>query len=224
MFNLKQGTLKFLLNASIDTLPTQASLCKWKKSTSDQCKLCKATETTSYILNNCKVSLDNGKCLFLHNNIVHYIVQLIDTSKFKVYSDIPGFTVGGGSIPPELRITAHKLDIVIEDKKCTLIHICEWTVPIARNIDIHETERSNRYAHFLTHMRNDNNFLVTAFEIHSLNILSILLCAPSTNIWSLVSNKHNSRIISFSLLYIDNQKGISVLSATILGPVNKWEH
>ena len=81
---------------------------------------------------------------------MHYIVQLIDTSKFKVYSDIPGFTVGGGSIPPELRITAHKLDIVIEDKKSKVIHIFEVNVPLARNIDHRHTEKSNRYAHFLT--------------------------------------------------------------------------
>ena len=33
MFRLKQGTLKFILNASIDTLPSQANLKRWKKST-----------------------------------------------------------------------------------------------------------------------------------------------------------------------------------------------
>ena len=30
-FGLNQGTLKFLLNASIDTLPTAANLKRWKK-------------------------------------------------------------------------------------------------------------------------------------------------------------------------------------------------
>ena len=43
MYNLKQGTLKFLLNAAIDTLPTAANLVRWKKSASDLCKLCKKT-------------------------------------------------------------------------------------------------------------------------------------------------------------------------------------
>ena len=32
MFNMKQGTLKFLLNASIDMLPTAANLKRWNKS------------------------------------------------------------------------------------------------------------------------------------------------------------------------------------------------
>ena len=40
MFNLKARTLKFLLNASIDTLPTAVNLKRWKKSPSDLCKLC----------------------------------------------------------------------------------------------------------------------------------------------------------------------------------------
>ena len=61
MYDMKKGTLKFLLNACIDTLPTAANLQKWKKSTSDQCKLCRARETTCHILNNCQVSLQNGK-------------------------------------------------------------------------------------------------------------------------------------------------------------------
>ena len=38
-YGLKKGTLKFVLNAALDTLPTKANLLKWKKSSSDKCKL-----------------------------------------------------------------------------------------------------------------------------------------------------------------------------------------
>ena len=108
MFELKKGTIKCLLNACIDTLPTAANLQRWKKSTSDQCKLCKARETPCHILNNCPVSLQNGKYLWRHNKVVNYIIKLVDTSKYTVYSDLPGYTVGEGSIPPELCITVKK--------------------------------------------------------------------------------------------------------------------
>ena len=37
IFNLKAGTMKFLINATIDTLPTAANLKRWKKSPSDLC-------------------------------------------------------------------------------------------------------------------------------------------------------------------------------------------
>ena len=40
MFILKKGTLKFLLNSCLDTLPTQPNLLQWGKSASDLCKLC----------------------------------------------------------------------------------------------------------------------------------------------------------------------------------------
>ena len=40
MFQLKSGTLKFMLNTSIDILPTPANLKRWKYGASDKCKLC----------------------------------------------------------------------------------------------------------------------------------------------------------------------------------------
>ena len=60
MYDLKQGTLKFLLNAGIDTLPTAANLKRWKKSASDLCKLCRGRQTTDHVLSICKVALDTG--------------------------------------------------------------------------------------------------------------------------------------------------------------------
>ena len=57
-------------------------------------------------------------------------------------------------------------------KKSKTIQLFELTVPLARNIDIRNTEKSNRYAHFLTDMRNDYKCMVTAFEIGSLGYIS----------------------------------------------------
>ena len=116
MYDLKQGTIKFLMSAAIDTLPTAANLFKWKKTTSNKCKLCKSIQTTRHILNICKFSLENGKFLWRHNNIVNYVLQCLDQAKFTIYSDLPGHTVGAGSIPPEICITTQKPDIVIKSR------------------------------------------------------------------------------------------------------------
>ena len=62
------------------------------------------------------MSLDNGKYLWRHNCIVNYVMKSLDTKKYSVYSDLPGYTIGGGSVPPELCITVQKPDIVIQDK------------------------------------------------------------------------------------------------------------
>ena len=78
VFNLKKGTLKFLLN----TLPTQTNLLQWGKSASDLCKLClqagaelqgRRQETTNYILNGCKGAVHQKRYTWRHNNLIKYI-------------------------------------------------------------------------------------------------------------------------------------------------------
>ena len=61
MFQLKSGTLKFMLNAAIDTLPTPANLKRWICGTSDKCKLCGNRGTTNHILNCCTVTAASSR-------------------------------------------------------------------------------------------------------------------------------------------------------------------
>ena len=86
---------------------------RWKKSGCDLCKLFRRGETTNHVLNGCPVGLDQGRYTYRHNSVINYIVNSVD-SKFKAYSDLPGqLAPGGGSIPPEICVTAEKPDIVI---------------------------------------------------------------------------------------------------------------
>ena len=55
MSQLKSGTLKFMLNACINTLLTPANLIRWKYTSSDKCKLCGNRGTTNHYPNCCKV-------------------------------------------------------------------------------------------------------------------------------------------------------------------------
>ena len=170
-YDLKQGTLKFLLNASIDTLPTAANLKRWKKSSSDLCKLCKRRQTTNHILNNCKVALDTNRYTWRHNCVINYIVTNVEP-KFRVYSDLPGHTAaGGGSIPPELCVTTLKPDIVILNDQAKTIHLFELTCPSETNIEQRHTEKSNKYAHFTTDI-SDYKCKVDAFEVSSKGFLT----------------------------------------------------
>ena len=171
IFDMKLGTMKFLLNAAIDTLPTGANLFKWNKKTNDRCVLCKCKETTSHILNCCRVSLEMGKFLWRHNNVINYLVSSVDTAKFKIFADLPGHTVDGGTIPADICITAHKPDIVIIDQKSNSIYIIELTVPIGHNIEVRHKEKSDKYAHFLTDIQNMNTFVI-CFEIGSRGYIS----------------------------------------------------
>ena len=48
LYNLPKGTMKFVLNASIDTLPTKANLTQWGKRTNDKCR-CGVKETLNHV-------------------------------------------------------------------------------------------------------------------------------------------------------------------------------
>ena len=63
--------------------------------------------------------------------MINYIVESLDSSRYTIHSDIPGHEApGGGTIPPELTITALKPDITIWDKKSDRFHIYELTCPL----------------------------------------------------------------------------------------------
>ena len=204
MYDLKQGTLKFLLNASIDTLPTAANLKRWKKTSCDLCKLCKRRQTTEHILSNCKVALDTDRYTWRHNCVINYIVTNVDP-KFRVFSDLPGHTAsGGGSIPPELCVTTLKPDIVILNDQAKSIHLFELTCPSEKNIEERHTEKSNKYAHFTTDI-TDYKCKVEAFEVSSKGFLT------SRNHTTLATlHKFINPSIKLSLF----KKNISALSLT----------
>ena len=172
LYDLKAGTLKFLINACIDTLPSAANLVRWSKSTSDKCKLCKGRQTTDHCLNICKVGLDTGRWKWRHNNIVNYVANSLDQIKYTVFCDIPGQEApGGGTIPPELCITNLKPDITIWDKAKNKFYIFELTCPLEINISKRHMEKSNKYAHFISDI-NQVETTVIAFEVSSRGYIS----------------------------------------------------
>ena len=172
MFQLKSGTLKFMLNAGIDTLPTPANLQRWKFSSSDKCKLCGNRGTTNHYLNCCKVMLDTKRYTWRHNNIINFIVNNVDKEKFKVYSDLPGWeAAGGGTIPADLCITNLKPDIVIIDNDKKILHIYELTVPLTMNIDQRNAEKTQKYSHLITDI-TDYKCTVNSFEVSSTGFIN----------------------------------------------------
>ena len=172
MFQLKSGTLKFMLNAGIDTLPTPANLQRWKYSSSDKCKLCGNRGTTNHYLNCCKIMLDTHRYTWRHNNLINFIVNSVDKEKFKVFSDLPGCeAAGGGTIPADLCITNLKPDIVIIDNEKKILHIYELTVPLTMNIEQRNAEKTQKYSHFTTDITG-HNCTVNAFEVSSTGFIN----------------------------------------------------
>ena len=89
LYNLPKGTMKFILNSITNTLPTQDNLKLWGETFSDKCHLCKNRDSTLHCLNRCKVSLNQGRYTWRHDNILKYIVNSVENSKFMVYTKPP---------------------------------------------------------------------------------------------------------------------------------------
>ena len=166
-FNLKKGTLKFILNSRIDTLPHRTNLLKWGKCPTNKCEHCGAQETTMHILNGCKIFLEQGRFTWRHDNIVSFISECLDTAKYEAYADVPGKRYeSGGTIPPKLTITADRQDIVIIDDARKIAKIYELTVPLEPNIHKSHEYKQDKYAYFQTDCQ-DHNVDIKAFEIGS---------------------------------------------------------
>ena len=172
IFDMKKGVMKFCLNSITNTLPTGDNLLMWGKSTNDKCKQCKGRETTCHVLNNCPVSLDQGRYTWRHNNVINYILNCLDSDKFSVFSDLPGHTTpNGGSIPIEICVTPMKPDITILDKRNKTFNIFELTCPLEGNIKIRNQQKTDKYSHFLSDIETYKPSLV-CFEIGSRGYIS----------------------------------------------------
>ena len=157
--------MKFLLNSSINTLPTQDNLYLWNKSTTDKCFLCKNRDSTCHTLSNCSIQLNQGRYTWRHDNIVKYIYDSVDKEKYSVFADLEGCkTENGKTIPVDIHPTGDRPDIVVIDRKRKVLHTLELTVPFERNIDLRHTEKTNRYAYLITDVKTHKTNIL-AFEI-----------------------------------------------------------
>ena len=166
IYNLPRGTMKFLLNSTIDTLPTKVNLKMWGKVSSDKCR-CGLRQTLNHILNCCGPSLREGRYTYRHDNVLSYISKCLNKSKYSCYVDLEGSqTSAGGTIPPNLVVTTLKPDIVIVEKSNKTVTIFELTIPAEHRIKSAHELKFQKYQHFITDIQT-YTVKVIPFEIGS---------------------------------------------------------
>ena len=89
--------------------------------------------------------------------------------------DIPSHILpGGGTVPSHLLVTAQKPDLVIIDRMEENMDIFELTVktvPMETNIKNANTQKMNKYEHFITDITT-RDVSVHPFEIYSKEYIS----------------------------------------------------
>ena len=130
--------------ASIDTLPTFRNLKLWGKKMSANCKLCGNTQTLLYVLAGCKPMLDQGRYTWRHNCVLNHNDMCIRglTSNDNTICDLPGRSLSGRTIPPEVIVTPARPDLVIHYSDSRVIKII---VPFETNIEKEHTSKTNKY-------------------------------------------------------------------------------
>ncbi len=151
IYNLPRGVLSFTVRSSIDFLPTLSNLKCWGKRSNAHCQLCKNNETLCHVVNNCSVSLNQGRYTWRHDSILRYIVQLLQysstDSNVKMYVDISDMTTSGGTIPANILPTSQRPDMFLYNESAKKAVIAELTVPFEPNIPkAHEIKQSRNAA------------------------------------------------------------------------------
>ena len=94
---------------------------------------CSSASTLGHLLSSCAKALDRFK--FRHDSVLNHLLQTIMESKndqMTVYADLNGWTVNGGTMPPDLVLTEQIPDQVIIDRSETpakVLQLIELTVP-----------------------------------------------------------------------------------------------
>ena len=69
--------LKFLLNSTLNTLPTADNLRRWGVTTDGICSLCGLTENLKHVLCGCSYSLNQGRYKWRHNKVLQTLFDTI---------------------------------------------------------------------------------------------------------------------------------------------------
>ena len=179
IYDLPRGVLSFAVRSAIDYLPTFSNLKKWGKRSQTKCKLCGNYETLLHVLNNCSVSLNQGRYTWRHNSILKHTLSALKgfiestNNDLLLFSDISGFTTTGGTLPVNVIVSKLKPDMVIHNKQDNSIHLVELTVPFEANIQKAHDRKAQKYRDLVCDI-SDNGFTcdLTCFEVGSRGLIT----------------------------------------------------
>ena len=75
----------------------------------DKCHICGSYANLEHVLNWCRTALDQGRLKWCHDSVLHHLTSEINKMKpeeVTIYTDIPGLTINGGTIPADIITTS----------------------------------------------------------------------------------------------------------------------
>ena len=161
VWNLPRGVVKFVLNSSLQTLPTADNLRRWGKRVSDLCGICggRGKQTLNHVLSSCDISLNQGRLTWRHDSVLKTLIGFVGSKLqhgFRIYADIAGYSAGGGHIfPPDVIVTTQRPDVVVLNMEERRVVIFELTCPFDSNVNTAHDFKMGKYASLVNDLRGD---------------------------------------------------------------------
>ena len=167
MYNLPRGVLQFAVNASIDTLATNANLKRWGKRNSAKCDLCGQRETLHHTLNHCPTMLERYG--WRHDSILNHLTSLFKTNMpedttLHLYADLDSEYQGISTVPIDVAITPLRPDIVLVDRSTKNVILFELSVPFECNVYETHQRKVERYRKLISDIE-ENGYAVAYYPV-----------------------------------------------------------
>ena len=199
IYDLPRGVLSFAVRASIDFLPTFSNLKTWGKRCQTKCRFCGNQETLVHILNACSVSLKQGRFTWRHDSILVHLLKTLknasgsNSSNIQIFSDMPGFTTTGGTLPVHIVVSKLRPDIVIVNNKTKSVHLVELTVPFEHNISKAHERKTQKYADLVSDItQNGYKCTLTCVEVGSRGLVTPETMKSISEMFTYIKAKHLS--------------------------------
>ena len=148
--DLPPEPMKFALNASLNTLPTNANLHLWGRNVSDICSLCnKSRQTLLHVLNDCPMAMKLRRYSKRHDEVLEVIGEFVCTRLLPIYSitiDLPSKTY---SFPHHITPTSLRPDIVWWSDHLKELWLFELTISFETVVAGARTRKCRNYRDLL---------------------------------------------------------------------------
>jgi hypothetical protein len=154
--NIPKGVLSFALKATVNGLPSPDNLKRWGVRKLDKCVICGNFGNLEHVLNWCNTALNQKRFTWRHDSILNYIKKEMDKGKpdiLTIYTDIPGHTINGGTIPAYILTTLQRPDIVIINRTEKKITLFELTVSFEKNEDAAHARKTLSYLDLISDLK-----------------------------------------------------------------------
>ena len=157
--------LKFVWNASLNTLPTNSNLHMWGKKASDICPLCRASsQSLSHVLNNCPMAMELRRYSRRHDAVLQVIGDFIKTHlppQFSISIDSPSEVY---SFPQHITPTNLRPDIVWWSDQRRELCLLELTVSYESGVADARARKAAKY-HDLVEAGRAAGYRVKLFNV-----------------------------------------------------------